>query len=118
NVYMGFGDSITIGDFSSDDRGYRGRLEDKLIAHFGRASVPSEGVEATRSNSGADRIDASLRRVRPAYTLILYGTNDWNVSACKNTPPCFTIDSLRDIALSARGASSLPVLSTIIPADP
>src|SRR5712691_1864760 len=59
NVYMGFGDSITIGDFSSDDRGYRGRLEDRLIAHFGRGSVPSEGVEAPKSTSGADRIDDS-----------------------------------------------------------
>ena len=118
NVYMGFGDSITIGDFSSDDRGYRGRLEDRLIAHFGRASVPSEGVEATKSNFGADHIDDSLRRVHPAYTLILYGTNDWNSATCKNAPPCFTIDSLRDIALSAKGANSLPILSTIIPGDP
>lgn len=118
NVYMGFGDSITIGDFSSDDRGYRGHLEDMLIGYFGRASVPSEGQEATRSNAGAQRIDDSLRRVHPAYTLILYGTNDWNVAACKNTPPCFTIDSLRDIVLSAKGSNSLPVLSTIIPGDP
>jgi lysophospholipase L1-like esterase len=118
NVYMGFGDSITIGQGSSDDRGYRGRLESKLAAQFGRGTVVNEGVDATRSNRGAERIDESLRRARPAYTLILYGTNDWNVAACKNTPPCFTIDSLRDIVLSARGSSSLPVLSTIIPGDP
>jgi lysophospholipase L1-like esterase len=50
--------------------------------------------------------------------LILYGTNDWNVFECKASPPCFTIDSLRDIALSARGSRSLPILSTIIPANP
>jgi lysophospholipase L1-like esterase len=118
NVYMGFGDSITIGQGSSDERGYRGRLEEKLAAHFGRGAVVNEGMDATRSNRGADRIDDSLRRARPAYTLILYGTNDWNVAACKNDPPCFTIDSLRDIALSARGSSSLPILSTIIPGDP
>jgi len=118
NVYMGFGDSITIGQGSSDNLGYRARLESRLAAHFGRGTVVNEGADATRSNRGAERIDDSLRRARPAYTLILYGTNDWNVAACKNDPPCFTIDSLRDIALSARGSSSLPVLSTIIPGDP
>jgi lysophospholipase L1-like esterase len=118
NLYMGFGDSITIGQGSSDARGYRGRLEDKLVAHFGRATVVSEGVDATRSNRGAERIDDSLGRARPAYTLILYGTNDWNVGECKFSPPCFTIDSLRDIVLSARGSQSLPVLSTIIPGNP
>ena len=119
HLYMGFGDSITIGQGSSDDQGYRGRLQDKLTAFFGvRASVVSEGVDATKSNRGADRIDESLQRRHPAYTLILYGTNDWNAAECKNAPPCYTITSLRDMILSARGAQSLPVLSTIIPGDP
>jgi lysophospholipase L1-like esterase len=118
NVYMGFGDSITIGQGSSDDRGYATPLEAKLAAHFGRGMVVREGADATRSNRGAERIDESLNRARPAYTLILYGTNDWNVFECKDTPPCFTIDSLRDIVLSARGSQSLPILSTIIPGDP
>ncbi|HUG53953.1 MAG TPA: SGNH/GDSL hydrolase family protein [Vicinamibacteria bacterium] len=118
NVYMGFGDSITVGQGSSDDMGYRFRLQEKLAAHFGRGMVLSEGIGATRSNRGAERIDESLRRARPAYTLIHYGTNDWNVGECKFDPPCFTIDSLRDIVLSARGSQSLPVLSTIIPGNP
>ena len=118
NVYMGFGDSITIGEGSADGRGYRSRLEDRLAGFFGRGAVVSEGVDATRSKAGADRIDDSLHRVRPAYTLILYGTNDFNVLDCKVNPPCFTIDSLRDMILSARGSQSLPVLSTIIPANP
>jgi lysophospholipase L1-like esterase len=118
NVYMGFGDSITLGQGSSDDRGYATPLEVKLAAHFGRGMVVREGADATRSNRGAERIDDSLSRARPAYTLILYGTNDWNVGECKFEPPCFTIDSLRDIVLSARGSQSLPVLSTIIPGDP
>jgi lysophospholipase L1-like esterase len=118
NVYMAFGDSISIGQGSSDDHGYATPLEAKLAAHFGRGMVVREGVDATRSNRGAERIDESLGRARPAYTLILYGTNDWNVGDCKFSPPCFTIDSLRDIVLSARGSQSLPVLSTIIPGDP
>jgi lysophospholipase L1-like esterase len=118
NVYMGFGDSITVGQGSSDDRGYRSRLEVKLAAYFGRGQVVDEGVDATRSNRGAQRIDDSLSRARPAYTLIHYGTNDWNVGECKFNPPCFTIESLRDIVLSAKGSQSLPVLSTIIPGNP
>jgi len=117
---MGFGDSITIGDFSSDDRGYRGRLEDRLIAHFGRASVPSEGMEATKSNFGADHIDDSLGRVHPAYTLILYGTNDWNEQACQARPPadCYTLDALRSMILQCKDAQSFPVLGTIPPVNP
>ncbi len=118
NLYMAFGDSITIGQGSSDDLGYRGRLEDKLRAWFGRGTLVDEGADATKTNRGAERIDASLFRRRPAYTLIHYGTNDFNAPECKNAPPCFTIDSLRDMILSARGSTSLPVLATIIPADP
>jgi len=118
NVYMGFGDSITIGEGSPDNRGYRPGLEDRLAGFFGRGSVVADGIDATRSNRGADRIDDSLNRARPAYTLIMYGTNDFNVLDCKVNPPCFTIDSLRNIVLSARGSRSLPILSTIIPANP
>jgi lysophospholipase L1-like esterase len=118
NIYMGFGDSITIGEGSPGNRGYRIFLEERLAGYFGRGTVVSEGIDATRSNAGANRIDDSLNRARPAYTLILYGTNDFNVLDCKANPPCFTIDSLRDIALSARGSRSLPILSTIIPANP
>ena len=116
NVYMAFGDSIT--GAGTDALGYRGRLQDKLVGYFGRGTVIGEGVDSTKSNEGADRIDLSLQRVHPAYTVILYGTNDWNAKECKNAPPCYTIDSLRDIVLSVRGAQSLPVLSTIIPGDP
>jgi lysophospholipase L1-like esterase len=118
NVYMGFGDSITIGEGSPDNQGYRPGLETRLAGFFGRGSVAVDGIDATRSNAGANRIDISLNRTRPAYTLILYGTNDFNVLDCKVNPPCFTIDSLRDIVLSARGSRSLPILSTIIPANP
>jgi lysophospholipase L1-like esterase len=118
NVYMGFGDSITIGEGSPDNRGYRPGLEERLAGFFGRGSVVVDGIDATRSRVGADLIDTSLNRARPAYTLILYGTNDFNVLDCKVNPPCFTIDSLRDIVLSARGSRSLPILSTIIPANP
>ena len=120
HVYMAFGDSISAGEGSSDDEGYRLRLESLLVAFFGRGQVVNDGAPATRSIVGQIRIDQSLFRTRPAYTLIHYGTNDWNdtQAGCRSDPPCYTIESLQNIILSARGSRSLPVLSTIIPGNP
>jgi len=121
NTYMAFGDSITEGDNYPGDPSYRGPLGDKLRQHFGRATVINEGVGSTKSNQGASRVDGPLSGDRPAYTLILYGTNDYGQSECNNVSKlattCFTIPSLRDIVLSAKGASSLPVLATIPPCN-
>jgi lysophospholipase L1-like esterase len=117
NTYMGFGDSLTVGEGSSDDQGYRDRLRSKLVQHFGRGTVLNQGISGTRSNTGAQRIDQSLRGNRPAYTLILYGTNDWNQSECKTNFPCFTIDSLRQMVRAARFFQSLPLLATITPCN-
>lgn len=118
-IYMGFGDSITVGDGSSDYRGYRPLLENRLRAHFGQGTVEDQGIEGTRSNQGVVRIGSTLRRQDPAYTLILYGTNDWNSSDCRENsgPPCFTVESLRRIVRSVRGVQSLPILGTIIPVN-
>ena len=117
NTYMGFGDSLTVGEGSNDDQGYRDRLRSKLVQHLGRATVLNQGISGTRSNAGAQRIDQSLRSNRPAYTLILYGTNDWNVNECKTNFPCFTIDSLRQMVRAARFFQSLPLLATITPCN-
>jgi lysophospholipase L1-like esterase len=118
NTYMGFGDSITVGDGSRDGTGYRQLLENQLKATLGGARVVNQGVEATNTDAGALRIPLSLTRTRPAYTLILYGTNDWNETACKASFACPTVDNLRRIVQSVKGASSLPVLATIIPGNP
>ena len=115
-TYMAFGDSITNGDGSSGSEGYRAPLQAMLAHHFGNARVFDEGVPGTRSNQGADRIASSLASTRAAYTLILYGTNDWN--HCDRAVPCFTIDSLATIVREVRAAGSLPFLATIIPANP
>jgi lysophospholipase L1-like esterase len=117
NVYMAFGDSITVGEGSSDGEGYRGRLAERLASHFGRATVDDEGVSATRSNRGAARVADSLARRTPAYILIHYGTNDWNDAACRDTVPCFTIDSLATMVQEAKAVGTLPVLATIIPVN-
>jgi lysophospholipase L1-like esterase len=117
NTYLAFGDSITDGEGSSDGMGYASRLQRKLQAHLGRATIIKDGLGATRSNRGSDRLLDSLT-VRPAYTLIHYGTNDWNQGECKTNPPCFTIASLRNMIHAVRGRQGLPVLATIIPANP
>jgi lysophospholipase L1-like esterase len=114
-VYMAFGDSITDGDGSAQHPGgYRGLLQDALRAHFGGgATLVNEAQSGSRSDTGAERIGLSLNRTRPAYTLILYGTNDWGRIECRNAFPCFTIDALRSMVGAARAAGSLPILATV-----
>jgi lysophospholipase L1-like esterase len=116
NRYIAFGDSIAAGEGSSDDLGYRSWLEAALRAHWGKGEVRNEGLPGTRSNAGEGRIDGVLAR-SPAYTLILYGTNDWNELECKTDFPCFTIDALRSMILQAKDRNSLPVIGTIPPVN-
>jgi lysophospholipase L1-like esterase len=118
NVYMAFGDSISAGDGSSDGTGYRGYLQADLRSYWGEAQVVNEGIAGTRSDRGADRMGGSLSRVRPAYSLILYGTNDWNRTECKDAFPCYTIDALRSMIGQAKAVNSLPIVGTIIPGNP
>ncbi|HVR70832.1 MAG TPA: SGNH/GDSL hydrolase family protein [Vicinamibacteria bacterium] len=120
NVYMGFGDSITVGDGARTTDGYRDVLEQLLREHFGRAQVISDGIGATRTDDGVDRIGASLNRHRPAYTLILYGTNDWNRASfeCRTTFACDTAENLRHMIGAVESVESLPVVATIPPANP
>ncbi len=120
NVYLAFGDSLTSGEGSSDGNGYRVRLQTLLAAHLGRAEVVSNTRDGTFSSQGAERIPGRLNFYKPAYTLILYGTNDWNDQSCQSTPPasCFTIDSLRTIVTETKFFRALPVLGTIPPVNP
>jgi lysophospholipase L1-like esterase len=117
NRYIAFGDSISAGEGSNDDQGYRSWLEADLRAYWGKAELRNEGVAGTRSNAGERRLDGVLARARPAYTLILYGTNDWNDPECKTAFPCFTVDALRSMIRQARDRNSLPVLGTIPPVN-
>jgi lysophospholipase L1-like esterase len=120
NTYLAFGDSITIGEGSHSTDGYRNVVEELLAQNLGgRHRVIGDGISGTTSDKGTERIEADLRRNRPAYLLILYGTNDWNKAPCKSAePPCFTIDSLRFMIQVAKAQRTLPVVSTIIPANP
>jgi lysophospholipase L1-like esterase len=109
NLYMAYGDSIT------SDLGYPEALVDRLQAYFGVAYLDPKGVEATRSTYGADNINHIIASDRPAYTLVLYGTNDWN--KCKDQVPCFTIDSLSYIVDGAKGSGSQVFLATLPPVN-
>jgi lysophospholipase L1-like esterase len=111
NKYMGFGDSLSFGTYEEP-------LEAQLRGYFGLGSVVDEGLSGTRSDKGAQRIGDALDYARPAHTLILYGTNDWNDRACKeDTFPCFTIDSLRTMIKEAKFVGSLPYLATLPPVN-
>lgn len=122
NVYLGLGDSITNGDGSSDGLGYVLKLQNLLGPHFGRAEVHAIGRQGDSSAETAE--GGTTRRTLgwfdPAYTLILLGTNDWQDQTCQNQGPaaCFTIDALRSIVEQVKDWDSLPVLATIIPANP
>ena len=119
HTYLAFGDSITQGDGSRRREGYRRRLEQRLTDHWGPgARVIDDGVSATRSDDGAGRIDGSLRTARAAYTLVLYGTNDWNTFACRRVDSCFTLASVRSMIRSIKAAGSLPVIGTLPPVNP
>jgi lysophospholipase L1-like esterase len=119
SVYLGYGDSITAGAGSSDEQGYGPRLLNLLGPHFGRADVRRFGRPGTTSADGLSRITTWLRTFRPAYVLILYGTNDWLDSACQvDGPDCYTVDSLDGMIGIARDWDVLPVLATIIPVNP
>jgi acyl-CoA thioesterase-1 len=118
NIYLLFGDSITFGTGSSDGEGYGDELRADLRAYWVKADITNDGVPGTRSNKGEARVSASLATRRPAYLLILYGTNDWNDGECRNEFPCYTIDSLRSMVLQARDAGAFPVVGTIPPVSP
>jgi lysophospholipase L1-like esterase len=120
DTYLAFGDSITVGEGSFSTNGYLDVVEQLLAQNLGgRHRVIGDGISGTTSEKGADRIEASLRHNRPAYLLILYGTNDWNKAPCKTADSgCFTIENLRFMIQVAKAAHTLPVVSTIIPANP
>ena len=113
-VFLAFGDSITNGQVGvGDGQGYTGQLERMLDSYFGFARVINDGIDSSSSERGDSRISTSLAAIRPAFTLILYGTNDWSDPRC-GQPPCFTIDSLRSIVRKVKGQGGFPFLGTFL----
>lgn len=115
NRYLAFGDSITEGEGSSTEEGYPPLLQDRLRAHFGAAELVVDAAPGTYSSEGAARIGRSVSRNRAAFTLILYGTNDWY--PCEDAASCFTLPALTTMVQTVKAAGGLPVVATIIPVN-
>jgi lysophospholipase L1-like esterase len=114
--YLASGDSISQGTGSADSRGYRVILEARLEGYYGRSvSTYYRGGLGGTSADGASRIARDLQLLEPAYTLIEWGTNDWN--ECGSPSTCFTVPSLRSIVREAKQVNSLPCVATILPAN-
>lgn len=120
NRYLGYGDSITDGEGSTDGNGYTLYLQNRLGPHLGRAEVQEWGRPGDSSIENAEVATKTLRWFDPAYTLILLGTNDWHDSRCQDQGPldCFTIEALRSIILDVKNHQSLPILGTLPPVNP
>jgi acyl-CoA thioesterase-1 len=117
HVYVAFGDSLTAGVGSRGGRGYLPALQEMLRARWGRGEVIGEAQGGTRSDEGVSRLPDALARVKPAYVLIDYGTNDYS-HECRQAGECPTIPSLRAMIRDARAAGSLPVVATLLPGNP
>jgi len=119
NVYMAFGDSITAGDGSDPGEAYPDWLREDLRAFWGKADMLNQGDPGTKSYQGDARLFNLLARRRPAYVLILYGTNDWNDPPCRNDiSNCETVDALRSMINQTRDFAAVPILGTIPPVNP
>jgi lysophospholipase L1-like esterase len=118
NVYMAFGDSITRQDGVALSDLYPPQLQSLLTAHFGGAEVVNRGSDGTNTFEGVERIGRGLDAIRPAYALILYGTNDWHDPACQDAPPCHVVDNLRKMVQEVKDVHSLPFVATLPPVNP
>ena len=115
NSYLAIGDSLTEGNDRRGETNYRGPLEDILQGHFGAGGIINSGIDGTDSDSGPLRLPGLLAEHRPAFTLIVYGTNDWN--GCFDVPSCHTVDSIRTMVQKAQAADSLLFVATILPTN-
>jgi lysophospholipase L1-like esterase len=115
---MAFGDSITRQDGVALSALYPPQLQALLTAHFGGAEVVNRGSDGTNTWEGAERIGRGLDAIHPAYSLILYGTNDWHDPACQDAAPCHVVDNLRRMVEEVKDADSLPFVATLPPVNP
>ncbi len=123
NTYMGFGDSITAGNNGPEESWLRD-LDPELRNYLGTAIMINAGIGGTKSRRGSERAAATFAEQKPAYGLVLYGTNDWNDPLCREPfresgtlGGCDTIANLRYIIRTAKANGSLPVVGTIPPVN-
>jgi lysophospholipase L1-like esterase len=114
--YLVAGDSIAQGTGAADGRAFRNLLQARLAAFYERSvSTFYRGGGGGTTEDGATRMARDLQILRPAYTLIAWGTNDYNV--CADPVSCFTVANLRAMVREAKSAGSLPVVETILPCN-
>lgn len=112
--YLASGDSISQGVGSDNEAGFRPALQSSLSRHYGVSiSMFYRGGGGGTSDDGAVRIERDLTLLGPAYTLIGWGTNDWN--GCGAPTSCRTVENLRSIVHAVKAAQSLPCIATILP---
>lgn len=114
--YLSTGDSIAEGTGSSDGEGYRSILRSMLGGYYDMPiDMKYRGRSGGTSAYGAGRTQRDLGLLKPAYTLIAWGTNDYNV--CGPPATCDTVPNLRSIVQMVKAASSMPCVATITPAN-
>jgi acyl-CoA thioesterase-1 len=118
NVYMAFGDSLTAGDGLPASAAYPARLQARLEQALGPVLVRNRGATGTNTFEALERLQRNLNGSEPAYTLILYGTNDWHDPLCKEQPDCHTVPNLRTVVRRVFAFRSLPVIATLPPTNP
>jgi len=116
-VYFASGDSISQGEGSTDGRGFRDLLQRRLEDHFARGTVRYLGGGGGRTGDGARRLAADLDALRPAYTMLAWGTNDWFEGTCGSptAAACGMEANLRWMIRTVRDWQSLPCLATLPP---
>ena len=75
---LAFGDSLTYGKCDQDEKGhpYTLRLNEKFRTLGRNITAVNEGLSGEKSHEMVKRFPVVLHNVRPAYTIILGGTND------------------------------------------
>ena len=112
--YLSSGDSISKGESSSDEMGYRSIFLPRLRGYYEvPVSMFYRGRGRGPSSDGAGRMQYDLDNLHPAYALIGWGTNDWNLGCAPSA--CDTIDNLRSMVRDVKAADSLPCVATLIP---
>ena len=118
-VYFASGDSISQGESSTSGLGFRPILQQRLEDHFGRGRVIYRGGGGGRTIDGALRLDRDMDGIRPAYTMLNWGVNDYHEPGCSNpaSTDCAITTNLRSMIRTVRSYGSFPVLVTLIPAN-
>ena len=112
-----FGDSITEGHRITDafTTPYPDMLRKMLDEKKGKGGfeVVNAGVSGQDTHQGLARVDEVLRKEKPDWMLILYGTNDlWST---RKMAVSDTDRNLRAIVTKAKAAGAKCIIGTIIP---